>query len=92
MRGLRYLTNVATLKLDKESCVGCGECLKVCPHGVFAIKNKKVEIIDLDGCMECGACQLNCPASAITVTPGEGCAAYIISGWIYGAENASCKC
>ena len=33
---------------------------------------------------------LNCPTAAIRVTPGVGCAAYIISGWIHGKENASC--
>ncbi len=47
---------------------------------------------DKDACMECGACVLNCQTGAIDVTPGVGCAEYIISGWINGKENASCNC
>ena len=42
------------------------------------------------GCMECGACAVNCPVAAISVDPGVGCAAYIISGWIHGKDKASC--
>ena len=91
MKTFRYLPGVTTLAYDREKCVGCGSCLIVCPHGVFAKeKGKKVRVADRDGCMECGACALNCPADAIRVTPGVGCAAYIISGWIHGKENASC--
>jgi len=53
------------------------------------IKGQKAEIEDLDGCMECGACAQNCPASAIRVTPGVGCASYIIKTWIKGKEAAA---
>lgn len=73
-----------------DQCVGCGMCETVCPHGVFAMKDKKAAIIDKDGCMECGACALNCPTEAIIVTPGVGCAAYIIQTWIKGKDAASC--
>lgn len=90
MKSFRYIPDVVTLELDHELCVGCGACETVCPQSVFEIKNKKAVIVDLNGCMECGACAKNCPVFAIRVTPGVGCAAYIISGWIYGKENASC--
>ena len=90
MDDFRYLEGVSTLTLDKEACTGCGTCENVCPHGVFEISNKKAFIRDLDGCMECGACANNCPDNAISVTPGVGCAAYIIQAWIKGKENASC--
>jgi ferredoxin len=36
--------------------------------------------------MECGACALNCPVAAIEVTPGVGCASYIIQTWIKGKD------
>lgn len=90
MKELRYIPDVSTLKLDVDKCVGCRECEMVCPHSVFMVQEKKAEIVDLNGCMECGACHKNCPVGAISVKPGVGCAAYIISGWIYGKENASC--
>jgi len=90
MQRLRYLENVVTLALDAETCVGCGMCLEVCPHGVLARDGRKVRIADRDGCMECGACALNCPVQALQVTPGVGCAAYIIQSWIKGSGNAAC--
>ena len=90
MKDFRYLPGVASLSYDKENCVGCGSCTIVCPHGVFGMNGSKARVADPNGCMECGACALNCPTQAISVTPGVGCAAYIISGWIHGKEKASC--
>ena len=87
MKDLRYLPGVTTLEYDESLCVGCRSCEMVCPHGVFAMNERKVQVVDKDGCMECGACALNCPTAAIRVTPGVGCAAYIISGWIHGKEG-----
>ena len=90
MENFRYLPGVTTLQLDTEACVGCGQCESVCPHTVFLMKGKKAVIEDLDGCMECGACAQNCPTAAIRVTPGVGCASYIIQTWIKGKTDASC--
>lgn len=90
MQSLRYIDDVVTLKLDPETCVGCGACTLVCPHRVFAAGNGKVRIVDLNGCMECGACVKNCPTGALRVTPGVGCAAYIIQVWIKGKDKATC--
>ena len=90
MENFRYLSGVTTLQLDAEACVGCGMCKSVCPHTVFQIKANKAEIVDLNGCMECGACAMNCSANAIRVTPGVGCASYIIQTWIKGKETSCC--
>jgi NAD-dependent dihydropyrimidine dehydrogenase PreA subunit len=87
----KYLKNVATLKLDHNKCVGCGMCLEVCPHNVFILNKGKAQISDLDSCMECGACLKNCAFSAITVSPGVGCASAIIKGLLTGSEP-SCDC
>lgn len=91
MKNFRYLSGVTTLRLDSDACVGCRMCETVCPHGVFQMNGDKAEIEDLDGCMECGACAQNCPADAIRVTPGVGCASYIIQTWIKGKETDGCK-
>jgi len=90
MDDFRYIDEVTTLTLDESTCIGCGMCLAVCPHGVFDLQEQKAKIIDRNGCMECGACALNCPVAALSVNPGVGCAAYIIQSWIKGKENASC--
>lgn len=91
MRKIRYLDNVVTLELDRDKCVGCGMCVTVCPHTVFAMNGPKAEMLDKDGCMECGACATNCPADAISVRSGVGCASGIIKGILTGKE-AVCDC
>jgi NAD-dependent dihydropyrimidine dehydrogenase PreA subunit len=88
MTVLKYITDVSTLQLSKELCLGCGICLTVCPHGVFSLKDKKALIADKDSCMECGACAVNCPTRAISVESGEGCVRAIINE-LLGRE---CRC
>ena len=86
-----YLKNGASLALDATACTGCGACIDVCPHGVFTIVDRKAVITDRAACMECGACARNCPAAALSVTPGVGCAAAIITGKLRGtAPDCSC--
>lgn len=91
MKNIRHLPGVSTLKLNTEACVGCGTCEQVCPHGVLSLKGKKANISDIDACMECGACMNNCPSNAIDLTPGVGCAAYIMLDWL-GLENKEAVC
>ena len=91
MKTFRYLSGVAKITLDQESCVGCGMCLRVCPHRVFIVAQKKASLVDKDGCMECGACAMNCPVGAIKVDAGVGCAALIISRWL-NRKGMSAQC
>jgi len=88
---MNYLKNVATLKIESEKCIGCGLCIAVCPHGVFALADDKSHIIDFDACMECGACALNCPVSALTVNSGTGCASGIVNGLLNGSGECCCE-
>lgn len=85
------MKNVATLKLNREKCTGCGRCVEVCPHNVFGLDDGKAHIIDRDACMECGACAGNCPFTAIEVKAGVGCAAAMIAGKVSGSEPG-CGC
>ena len=91
MEGFRYMDGVSTLRLEEVACVGCGMCPTVCPHEVFTMDQGKATILDRDACMECGACARNCPSDALSVTPGVGCATYVIQGWLVGSKS-SCTC
>lgn len=84
-----YLKDVVTLQLNTEKCTGCGMCMVVCPHAVFAMNNGRVLIENKDACMECGACAKNCPTEALAVQAGVGCAAAVINAAL-GREGACC--
>lgn len=86
-----YLKNVTTLEYRPDNCRGCGRCVEVCPHGVFALERKKAIIVDRNRCMECGACALNCDSRAIAVERGVGCASALINAMITGGEPV-CGC
>ncbi|MFH2044883.1 MAG: mercury methylation ferredoxin HgcB [Pseudomonadota bacterium] len=95
MKGFSYLSNVSTLKLDSNKCIGCGICLEVCPHQVFSLEEGKAMITGFDACIECGACARNCPSTAIFVDAGVGCANGIIKEWIneqkfFSVRNKCC--
>lgn len=101
---MRYLANVSTLHFFADKCTGCGRCVEVCPHGVFAMNDgdagsleggasskRKALLLDRDMCMECGACASNCAFGAIDVNSGVGCASAVINSMINGGEP-SCDC
>lgn len=79
-----------TLRYDSTSCNGCGMCVAVCPHGVFAANRRPVRLVRPEACMECGACQVNCPTSAISVDSGVGCAAAMILAALTRRKEATC--
>lgn len=79
-----------TLRYNPDACTGCGMCLEVCPHGVFAQKDRLVEMVRGQACMECGACQLNCPTGAIVVDSGVGCAAAMMLAALLRKKEVTC--
>ena len=83
---MKYLSRDISLKLDTDTCIGCGLCEQVCPHGVFAVDGGKARILEREVCIECGACALNCPVDALSVDSGVGCAQAIINGLLTGKE------
>ncbi|MFA5385183.1 MAG: 4Fe-4S binding protein [Eubacteriales bacterium] len=51
--------------VDKEKCIGCGQCVDICP--VEAIKVDNDIAVVSDECIECGACADECPTEAISL-------------------------
>ena len=67
------MTNIASFYVDKEKCIGCGLCEKVCPGGILHLNaERKCEMEDIDGfgwngCWKCEHCLAVCPKGAITI-------------------------
>ena len=65
--------NIAKFIVDKEKCIGCKKCSKVCPGGlIFINDDNKAEIVNLsefgwNGCWKCEHCMAVCPVGAISV-------------------------
>ena len=86
------VSSINTLKFDSALCTGCGVCIDVCPHGVYALDHHTIQVVHADACMECGACQVNCPFGAISVDSGVGCAAAMISAALLRKSQAEATC
>jgi nitroreductase/Pyruvate/2-oxoacid:ferredoxin oxidoreductase delta subunit len=55
-----------TTVIDKELCIGCGLCVKVCPLDTISMLNGKAVITGKES-LSCGHCAAVCPEGAIRV-------------------------
>lgn len=60
-------TSTARVTIDAGRCTGCGDCLRVCPDGVFATSGSQAVVANADACRLCGHCTQVCRAAAITL-------------------------
>ncbi len=44
------------MEIDKEKCVGCGNCHAVCTMGVITLDRDGKSIVNQDECVECSVC------------------------------------
>ena len=75
-RGGANWTPTFLVKLDQQTCIGCGRCYKVCPRDVFELVDREEDELDEDldedqmsvmslknamDCIGCGSCGRVCP-------------------------------
>jgi thioredoxin reductase (NADPH) len=70
-------------RIENDSCIGCGACVKVCPEGdVLALVDGKASIINGHKCIGHGLCAEECPVGAIVMVmakPSSGADIPVIS-------------
>ena len=56
------------IQYDKDKCIGCKLCLKVCPCGAIEFKEKEKKIkIYLSRCCFCSQCNDVCPVKCLSM-------------------------
>jgi len=55
-------------EVDAEKCVGCGECVEICPVDVYELQNEKSVPVNAEECLGCESCIEVCEEGAITVS------------------------
>ena len=52
--------------VDSVKCVGCGDCIPVCPYSAISRNGDEKAVVNAALCQGCGTCAATCPAGAIT--------------------------
>ncbi|MCM1054801.1 MAG: 4Fe-4S dicluster domain-containing protein [Bacteroides sp.] len=81
-KGAIYFDRSQKAHIDKEKCVECGRCAKVCPYsaitnskrpcenackiGAISMNEDKCAAINYDKCISCGTCVYQCPFGAVS--------------------------
>ena len=55
-------------EVDADKCIGCGECMEVCPVDVYELQDEKSVPVNAEECLGCESCVEVWESEAITVT------------------------
>ena len=53
--------------VDADKCVGCGDCVDVCPVEVYELQDGKSNPVNGEECLGCESCVEVCEHGAITI-------------------------
>lgn len=53
--------------VEKDKCVACGCCVKVCPRCAITVYKGIYAEVDENLCVGCCKCEKECPASVISM-------------------------
>lgn len=53
---------------DKEACIGCLLCVKICPSGAITTTKEMKVAFNMARCIFCGQCAETCPKDAIQMS------------------------
>ncbi len=56
--------SITKFKVNPDKCIGCRQCIAVCPVDAISIQKGKA-VIDMEKCNLCGECVKVCPVKAI---------------------------
>ena len=57
---------VKPVQIDLDRCVGCGTCVKKCPHGALSLQDLHA-VVNPARCVGCGICTDYCPREALDI-------------------------
>lgn len=63
-KGKMEMHSKGTPRIDRNICIGCGQCVKHCANKGVSVKDGKAYINE-DSCLGCGYCISYCPKGAI---------------------------
>jgi len=59
------------LKIDLETCTGCGACVSVCPFCALVQRDEDGKVEVNEACTVCGACVDVCPVGSLSIEEAE---------------------
>ena len=57
--------------VERDQCVSCLTCVRVCPWEIPKIDDEGIAAIDIRECKACGICVAECPAQTIKLNQSE---------------------
>lgn len=66
LRKFLHLPGIHIKANEKDKCISCGKCNKVCPMGINVVNEISSNVIDNLECIQCGACIDNCPKNVLS--------------------------